>query len=233
MDGDATPPMTQRLAAAAGVERAPAADPWHDLSSGTLETANGRRITFVHPRSPMELLLAQDFDDDEQAFPPYWAELWASGTELAMAVSDASPAGRVLEIGCGLGLPSVAAALAGARVLATDRAPDAVAFAAHNARLSGTAVETAALSWTPGDVLVERGPWDVVLAADVLYNERNVRELLALLPRLLAGGGEAWIADPDRPQAAAFVAATRDAGHPVRVEESATPGVSIIRVRRG
>ncbi len=83
--------------------------------------------------------MAQDFDDDEQAFPPYWAELWASGVELALAVAKDAPFGRaVLEIGCGLGLPSVAAALAGARVLATDRSPDAVAFAAHNARLSGT-----------------------------------------------------------------------------------------------
>ena len=38
---------------------------------------------------------------------------------------------RVLELGCGLGAPSIVAARAGADVLATDGAPDAVAFAAH------------------------------------------------------------------------------------------------------
>lgn len=222
--------MTRRLAAAAGVERAPEADPWHDLASGTLETARGR-IAFVHPRSPMDLLLAQDFDDDEQAFPPYWAELWPSGVELALAVAKAAPYGRaVLEIGCGLGLPSVAAALSGARVLATDRSPDAVAFAAHNAGLSDTALETAAVSWTPGDALVERGPWDLVLAADVLYSDRNVGELLALLHRLLAGGGEIWIADPGRPQAAGFATAARRDGYTVTRRPTRDPTVTVTRV---
>ena len=225
--------MTQRLASAAGVERTPEADPWHDLASGTLETARGR-ISFVHPRSPMDLLLAQDFDDDEQAYPPYWAELWASGVELALAVAKEAPFGRaVLEIGCGLGLPSIAAALGGARVLATDRSADAVAFAAHNAGLSSTTVETAAVSWTPGDALVELGPWDLVLAADVLYSDRNVRELLALLPRLLAGGGEIWIADPGRPQAAGFAVAARRDGYTVTEQSTREPGVTITRVGRG
>lgn len=222
--------MTQRLASAAGVGRRPEADPWHDLASGTLETARGP-LSYVRPRSPMDLLLAQDFDDDEQAFPPYWAELWASGVELALAVAAEAPFGRaVLEIGCGLGLPSVAAAMAGARVLATDRSPDAVAFAAHNAHLSGTGVETAAVSWTPGDALVERGPWDLVLAADVLYSDRNVGELLDVLPRLLAGGGEIWIADPGRPQAAGFTAAARRDGYTVDTAPTGTAGVTVARV---
>jgi len=225
--------MTQRLASAAGVERRPEADPWHDLASDTLETARGR-ISFVRPRSPMDLLMAQDFDDDEQAFPPYWAELWSSGVQLALAVARRAPFGRaVLEIGCGLGLPSVAAAMGGGRVLATDRSPDAVAFAAHNAQLSGTDVETAAVSWTPGDVLVERGPWDLVLAADVLYSDRNVRELVALLPRLLAGGGEIWVADPGRPQAAGFAVAARRDGFSVAEWSTREPGVTITRVGRG
>jgi predicted nicotinamide N-methyase len=181
----------------------------------------------------MDLLMAQDFDDDEQAYPPYWAELWSSGVELALAVAKHAPYGRaVLEIGCGLGLPSVAAAMAGARVLATDRSPDAVAFAAHNARRSGTGVETAAVSWTPGDTLVERGPWDLVLAADVLYSDRNVAELLALLPRLLAGGGELWIADPGRPQAAGFAASARREGYAVAASPTRDPVVTITRVGR-
>ncbi|MDQ4118121.1 MAG: methyltransferase domain-containing protein [Actinomycetota bacterium] len=215
----------------APTNRAPAADPWQDLASGTLETARGP-VSYVRPRSPMDLLVAQDVDDDEQAYPPYWAELWSSGVELALAVAAAPFGPVVLEIGCGLGLPSVAAALAGARVLATDRSPDAVAFAAHNARLSGAALETAVVSWTPGDALVERGPWDLVLAADVLYSDRNSRELVALLPRLLAGGGEIWVADPGRPQAAGFAAAARRGGFTVTARETREPGVTITRVAR-
>jgi predicted TPR repeat methyltransferase len=57
--------------------------------------------------------------------------------------------------------------------------------------------------------LVERGPWDLVLAADVLYLAANVESLLRALPRLVAGDGEAWIADPDRRGGRDFLAAAR------------------------
>src|SRR4051812_32331908 len=59
---------------------------------------------------------------------PYWARLWPSGLALAEALAAAppQPGTRVLELGCGLGLPSIVAARAGADVLATDAASDAV-----------------------------------------------------------------------------------------------------------
>jgi hypothetical protein len=44
-----------------------------------------------------------------------------------------------------------------------------------------------------------------VVAADVLYERRNGPQLLALLPRVVAPGGEAWIADPGRVAAGAFL----------------------------
>jgi hypothetical protein len=63
-------------------------------------------------------------------------------------------------------------------------------------------IETAAVDWTePGD-LVRRAPFDLVLAADVLYERANVGPLLSLLPRL---GREAWVADPGRPAAEVFL----------------------------
>jgi predicted nicotinamide N-methyase len=54
---------------------------------------------------------------------------------------------------------------------------------------------------------VERGPWRLVLASDVLYEARNGEALLPLLPRLLAPRGEIWLADPGRPAAERFLAA--------------------------
>jgi predicted nicotinamide N-methyase len=44
-----------------------------------------------------------------------------------------------------------------------------------------------------------------VLASDVLYEARNVPQLLALLPRLTAAGGEVWLADPGRKPAGRFL----------------------------
>jgi predicted nicotinamide N-methyase len=140
---------------------------------------------------------------------PYWARLWPSGRALAAAVAAGpSLAGRrVLELGCGLGLPSVAAARAGASVLATDASSDAVVFAAHNLALNELSGDAAVAAWADaGGALVDGGPWDLVLAADVLYLNANVESLLRLLPRL---GGDAWIADPNRRGARDFLAAAR------------------------
>src|SRR6185436_16422121 len=90
-----------------------------DLARSSIDVP-GRRIDLVHPRGAMEMFYEQNFDAHEE-YPPYWAELWPSSVALAWAVATAKPAGaRVLELGCGLGLPSIAAALSGAQVLATD-----------------------------------------------------------------------------------------------------------------
>ncbi len=103
---------------------------------------------------------------------------------------------RVLELGCGLGLPSIAAALAGGRVLATDWSPDAVRATAANAALNGVEIETAQVAWSAPDAIVERAPWPYVIASDVLYEPRNVDTLLDLLPRLVDRKGRVLIADP-------------------------------------
>ena len=139
---------------------------------------------------------------------PYWARLWPSGLALARAVLRGPPLDgrRVLELGCGLGAPSVAAARRGASVLATDVSSDAVVFAAHNLALNELAGDVAVASWK---ALVEHGPWDLVLAADVLYLRANVESLLRALPRLVADDGAAWIADPGRNGARDFLAAAR------------------------
>ena len=143
---------------------------------------------------------------------PWWARAWPSGRALAAAlVAGPALAGRrVIELGCGLALPSIVAARRGADVLATDGAPDAVAFAAHALALNGVLGEVAQADWAEhGDVLAARGPFDLVLAADVLYTRPNVETALGLLPRLLAPGGEIRLADPGRAGARDFLAAVR------------------------
>ena len=143
---------------------------------------------------------------------PYWARPWPSGVGRAGALKDhpPKPGTRVLELGCGLARPSVVAARAGARVLATDGATDAVAFAAHVLALNEVEGEVACADWSEhGDELVERGPFDLVLAADVLYTRANVETALRLFPRLVAPGGELRLADPNRAGAQGFLSAAR------------------------
>ncbi len=138
---------------------------------------------------------------------PYWSVLWRSGVALARELDPARVAGlRVVELGCGLGVPSLAAARAGAEVLATDACEEALALLRRNARENGFELQTAVVDWGRPDELVRRGPFDLVLAGDVLYERPAVAQLLALLPRL---GPEAWVADPGRPAAEAFLERAR------------------------
>jgi predicted nicotinamide N-methyase len=143
---------------------------------------------------------------------PYWARLWPSGETLAieLAKSPPGPGTRVLELGCGLGLPSIVAARGGADVLATDYSSDAVAFAAHSLALNELDATVDQADWTQdGDALAERGPFDLVLAADVLYTSANADEAVRLLPRLVEPNGEVWVADPDRAGGRRFLQGAR------------------------
>jgi predicted nicotinamide N-methyase len=166
-----------------------------------IELAGGE-LRVLQPRESAEL---PDSGGVEWApIAPYWSVLWRSGVGLARAVDTAPLRGRrVVELGCGLAVPSLAAARGGATVLATDSCSEALALVGHNARENGVHVETTLSDWTAPEELVKRGPFDLVLAADVLYERLAVAALLSLLPRL---GPQAWIADPGRPAAEAFIA---------------------------
>ncbi len=109
---------------------------------------------------------------------------------------------RVLELGCGLGLPSLAAAIGGADVLATDWAEDAVELLRRNAERNGIALRVERVRWDEPEPLLREAPWELVLGADLLYEARNADQLAALLPRL---GGELLLAEPGRPYARSFL----------------------------
>ncbi len=135
---------------------------------------------------------------------PYWMVLWRSGVALAREVAALEIAGaRVLEIGCGLGAPSLAAARGGAEVLASDAEPEALALLERNASRNGVTLETVRAGWADAGPLLRRVPFDLVLAADVLYERAGVGRLLSLLPEL---ADDVLLADPGRPSAEAFLA---------------------------
>ena len=168
-----------------------------DLPSGELRLLQAREAAELPDSGPVEWA----------PVAPYWAVLWRSGVALADEIAGMALGGvRVVELGCGLAVPSIAAARAGAEVLATDVCGEALALVARNARLNGVRVETARIDWTAPAELLARAPFDLVLAADVLYERAAVAALLSLVPRLAP---EALLADPGRPAAGAFVEQAR------------------------
>jgi predicted nicotinamide N-methyase len=150
---------------------------------------------------------AAKIPDDHQVewapLAPYWSVLWRSGMALARELDGEDLRGlRVVELGCGLAVPSIAAARGGAEVIATDGDIDALGLIRQNAEANGVELETAAVDWADPDELVDRGPFDLVLCSDILYERPSVALLLNLLPRLAP---VAWVADPGRPAAEAFM----------------------------
>jgi predicted nicotinamide N-methyase len=188
-----------------------------------------RALSVVRPRDSEELIDEEEFARNE--FLPYWAELWTSGVALARAVARRPGLAhtRVLELGCGLGLPSIAAALGGADVLACDWSADAVSFARLNAQRNGARIETAVCSWAEPATLLAAAPWDLVLAADVLYEQRDADVLLELLPRL---GDEVLLAEPGRPAAGSFLKAAAAMWTIDLTPDPALPRGGIYRFRR-
>ncbi|HEX7525936.1 MAG TPA: methyltransferase domain-containing protein [Gaiellaceae bacterium] len=158
------------------------------------------------PISPEALIDEAAFAHDE--FLPYWAELWPAATALAEALPDVAGL-RVVELGCGLGVPSLVAAARGAEVTATDWSADAIDLLRGNAARNGVELRAEVRDW--------REPWperfDLALAADVLYEERNVAPVLARLRELAP---VALVGLAGRPYEAAFL---REAGRVEQVAE--------------
>jgi predicted nicotinamide N-methyase len=169
-----------------------------DLPSGELRLLQPEESAQLPDRGPVEWA----------PIAPYWSVLWRSGVALARELDREELDGkRVVELGCGLGVPSLVAARAGADVLATDGDSEALELLTRNAQANDLQVETATIDWADAGALVARGPFDLALAADVLYEPESVDLLLALFPRLAP---KALLAVPGRPEADRFVDRARD-----------------------
>jgi predicted nicotinamide N-methyase len=192
----------------------------------TVGTLRRERFLLPQTNTPFEIWRPADFDalldaaiDDPEQNLPYWAELWPSGIALAAAIErnpEVLAGRRVLEIGCGLGVTAISALRAGAHLLATDYAPEAIALCALNARgMLGREPALLQVNWrSPSAEFLEAtaNGFPLVLAADVCYEARDVAPLLALVDRVVAPGGELWFAEPGRKHAASFLDAIRSSG---------------------
>jgi predicted nicotinamide N-methyase len=168
------------------------------------------------------LIDEEEFARDERL--PYWADLWPSAVALARSLAEYTSeehlAGRrVIELGCGVGLPTVIALARGASVVATDHYQAALDFARYNALVNlGREPRTRLLDWHAAST-EGIGSFDLILAADVLYERRNVPALAALMPALLAPGGEVLLADPRRRNTPTFLERMRERGFRSSTEE--------------
>ncbi len=175
----------------------------------------GREVRIHHPRNADDLIDEQAFADDERL--PYWADLWPSARVLAERVATMPVDGRrFLELGCGAGLVSVAAAVAGFDVTATDYYDEALRFTALNVLVNtGALIDTRIGDWRrfPHDI----GRFELVVASDVLYEQAHAALIAGVLDRTLTARGSAIIADPGRVAAPQFLEECKERGMPAAI----------------
>ena len=132
--------------------------------------------------------------------PPYWIRIWPAALAVARTLMRLRGLDgyRVLDLGCGLGLPGVVAAGAGARVTFADVEPDALAFAAWNARQQPGCVHDPTPRLVDWSRDVVDGLFDLIVLSDVSYHGKHHAPLRRHLAAALGRGGAALHADPHR-----------------------------------
>jgi predicted nicotinamide N-methyase len=193
-------------------------------------TIGGRRYELFGLSDAADLLDEPDFAHrfEHQDLAPYGAQLWPAAVRLAESVAGGPPGGGrpALELGCGLGLAALAAHDRGWRVTAVDIDPLAVALTRFNA--AHNRIELWACLQFDWATSMAASQFDLVLAADVLYERCTHQPILDCLRCVLARGGSALLADPNRGVADGFAGLATSCGFCVDVQawETAALGAS-------
>lgn len=147
---------------------------------------------------------------------PLFGLLWPSSIQMARRLlrRPVRPEERILEIGCGLALPTLVGRRRGARVTASDRHPLARSFLETNASINNVSIikyrhgqwggnVAACARDTGAEPLSAR--YDLILGSDLLYDRNAPRELADFIDDHAESEAEVWIIDPNRGHRPAFV----------------------------
>ena len=186
------------------------------LRTDRIELWPSDEALWITHTADFERLLSNSVYDFATDYMPNWAEIWPCGVLLAGVIAqnpEALRGQRVLELGPGVGVTAVAALRAGADLTVADYDMGALALTSLNA-LDQTGREPRAmhLNWREPSrefLRVAGEGWPLVLGADLLYERKDVRPLLALLERIILPGGELWLGESGREEAQRMVKALR------------------------
>jgi predicted nicotinamide N-methyase len=180
---------------------------------------------------------------------PLFGLLWPSSLRLAERLALRPVTGeRILELGCGLALPSLVGHRRGADITASDCHPLSGRFLRRNVRLNalaplayrhgdwaaapddapGPSPGLAALPSphpaAPGGTARHlpaprvRGRFGLLIGSDLLYERDEHGHLAGFIDRHAEAASEVWIVDPDRGNRAAFSREMTQHGFSVREE---------------
>ena len=147
--------------------------------------------------------------DEIERLAPYFGVVWPSALALAEYVSGhlGAPklAGKkVLEIGCGLAVPSLVCATLGADVTVSDGHPDVLRFLERNVLQVGDPdITYITADWTSGTMDV--GTFDFIIASDILYEAYHADFFCEVIRRHAGPHTNVVLTDPGRAYIQRFV----------------------------
>ncbi|HPD31048.1 MAG TPA: methyltransferase domain-containing protein [Phycisphaerae bacterium] len=187
----------------------------------------GQTFHLIWPADIDGLLDLPDVQErfSKDQYMPYWAQPWPAGVLLAEAIlaGEDGQGRQAVELGCGIGLVSLAAARMGWSITASDYDEHAIAFARLNAANNNICL--AAARMIDFRLPPESSAYERVFGADLTYERRNAEPLARWLASALKAGGEAWLSDPNRSAGDEFPSHARALGLKVdvRAVESTSP----------
>ncbi|MEI6310689.1 MAG: methyltransferase domain-containing protein [Bacteroidota bacterium] len=158
---------------------------------------------------------------------PYWAELWPSAIAMSTFLLeniDLIRGKSILEIGCGLGLPTIVAGNYAASIRCTDYIVEAIQFAKENYLLNHTAlnqVEFNLLDWRESIPTTEK--YDIIIASDVAYERKAFDDLEACILAYSHADSIVLLSEPNRHMAVDFLARLKKEGKIKSVKSYAIP----------
>lgn len=162
-------------------------------------------------------MLCESLSADEQKDPfapdlcPYFGIFWQASEALGLYLYDHAHLVKgktVLELGSGLGFPSLVAAHLGGDVLTTDFHPDVEEYFFRNCEHSQVKAKYQRLNWREEGV----GKFDVVMGSDILYESQHPLDVAKALLKFVKPGGKILLSDPGRNYLGKFLSAMNESG---------------------
>ena len=168
-------------------------------------------------------ILCEHFGEEDQdqslaeEHCPYFGVMWEAGIGLSQFLTrDMCEGKKILEIGCGLALPSFIATRFGGNVIATDFHADVPLFLELNQEKNKINFEYQVMNWRNE---IERtknayGQFDLVLGSDILYESQHAMQVAEALIAFLKPGGKIILSDPGRAYVQKFISSMKELGYP-------------------
>lgn len=166
--------------------------------------------------------LCEFFGEEDQdnslaeEYCPYFGVLWEAGVGLTQHLSKLDLKNKkILEIGCGLALPSFLVTKMGGNIIATDFHADVPLFLELNQKNNQIYFPYKVMNWRNE---IERtrtdlGLFDLVIGSDILYESQHPMQVAEALIAFLKPGGKIILSDPGRAYIQKFITSMNECGY--------------------